>query len=201
MLGWLLATSLLGLAGPAWAQCAPVGSPYLEQTNFAPVERYLARAIAMSGLVEERLNAAAAPGTLPPGAYRPENWEPDIRLLAELNAAFIQDAAGMWEHPEYFQTQPGPSAYLVAAKATVDRINAAYDCAGLRRPIIEAAVFENINPGPAGNNSAVQEVVIPTAIIEEFKREFTPADATYYLDAAGRAKTTLHFSFDRIATP
>lgn len=233
------------LAGPAAAQSAPCPpSPYLQLTgtDSALLLRCLARTVAMNGLTDELVPqpvswnrsqsgqlcypndavAASRPyddslscAGLCRYVYCPRNFAADVALLVRLRATFVQSAAGSWELPERFL--PG-STYLAAAGQTVADLNAAFDCAGLARPYVQASVFENVDPnqscdpptvpcqpwmkpGPPGTNSGTNVVPIPTAVIEEFRDELSAssADSAYYLDAAGRPRTGLHFNFFRLA--
>jgi hypothetical protein len=240
--GLLLA--VLGFAAQhGWAQspCPPVGFPTLDSASAVPVERYLARAVAMNGLADEIMPAPFGWNVTPDNTpcyrggppedpnsyvdslicqgrctfqYCPANFEADVQLLVQLNASFVQFAAGIWDRPDQFVAG---SYFLTAAGRTVARINAAYDCAGLQRPFIQASVLENIDesrtcappdtpcepwmkPGPPGTNSGVNQVPIPAAVIEAYLDEMvSPEDRAYYLDATGRARQDLKFNFFRIA--
>ena len=244
---WLFC--LLSLALGARGQCPPRpdAAPCLDSTGFLVVEKYLARAVAMNGLTDEIVPAPYAWNGTPDSQpcyrggdrfalasydsaatcaghcnfpYCPANFTADVALLVRLRASLVQFAAGSWDHPEYFR--PG-SDFLNAAGQTVERIHAAYDCAGLRHPLIQASVFENVQPGPVcgtaalpcattpegwprpgppGTNSGTRDVEIPARVIAEFRDELrTPADRAYYLDSLGQPRTGRRFSFARIAYP
>ena len=247
---WLLLLAVLLLAAPLMgrAQCPPRpdAAPRLDSTDFLLVEKYLARAVAMNGLTDElvpapypwngtpdnvpcyrggdRFAAASYDTTLSCAGhcnypYCPTNFARDVALLPRLRATLVQFTASTWDHPEYFQ--PG-SDFLNAARQTVERINAAYDCAGLRHPLIQASVLESVGtgmvcgdgtsppcdpafkswlrPGPPGTNSGLQTVPIPAAVISAFIDELrTPADRSYYLDSLDQPRTNLHFDFFRVA--
>ncbi|MDO7850767.1 hypothetical protein [Hymenobacter convexus] len=174
MLGCLSWFAGLAQAQTAAGPCPPVAGlvPSLDSSSAAPVERYLARAVAMNGLCEELMPAPFAwnqandktpcyTGGPPndPASYNdsltcrglcnypycPANFAADVSLLVRLKASFVQFAASAWNSPERFL--PG-SEYLQAAAQTVRRINEEYDCAGLARPFIQASVLENADPGP-----------------------------------------------------
>ncbi|MBC8085136.1 MAG: hypothetical protein H7Z21_18220, partial [Hymenobacter sp.] len=218
--------------------------PRLDSSSAAPLTRYLARAVAMNGLLDEILPMPVAwnqtrdgrpcytggPPDSPASyvdslacgerctfAYCPENFAADVALLVQLKASFVQFAATTWDQPERFAPN---SDYLKAAAQTVERINAAYDCAGVPRPFIQASVLENLNagrtcappatpcepwmqPGPPGTNSGIREVPLPMSVIEEFRDEIrrSPADSAYYLDAVGRPRPAMRFAFARVAFP
>ena len=246
-LAWLLWLPMVGRAqvspGTVGAPCPPVATaaPFLDSSSAAPLERYLARAVAMNGLCDELVPAPfpwnqandgrpCYRGGPPddPASYNdslscrglcsypfcPDNFAADVALLVRLRASFVQYAASAWDSPENFI--PG-SPYLLAAGQTVARINAAYDCAGLARPLIQASVLENVDegpvcappgtpceawmrPGPAGTNSGANRVPLPPYVIAEFLDE-VPADtaSAHYLDAAGAPRTDVYFNFFRLS--
>ena len=241
--GFLLMPWHAGAQAPEAAKvCPPVLGlyPHFDTSNVAPLTRYLARAVAMNGLCEELVpapyswnqandktpcyhggpahelasyNDSLTCRGLCNYPFCPVNFAADVALLVQLKASFVQFAASTWDAPERFL--PG-SAFLRAAAETVARINAAYDCAGLARPFIQASVLENINsgpecgdgqpckfwmrPGPAGTNSGVNQVPLPVSLITEFADEIISDSArTYYFDGAGRPRSGLHFTFSRLA--
>lgn len=148
--------------------------------------------------------------------FCPANFAADVALLVRLRATFVQYAASSWEQPEKFI--PG-SDFLRAATETVHRINAAFDCAGLPRPYIQASVLENLGasltcgtpqnpcpawmrPGPLGTNSGVNRVLIPPSVIREFSAEImADSAAAHYIARNGEPLDSLHFNFFRIASP
>ena len=73
-------------------------------------------------------------------------------------------------------------------------INAAYDCAGLRRPIIQTVIWGIIEPFK--NN-----IAIPTPAINEFKNNFSESDKVYYLDEFENPKTDRLFDLTRMVSP
>lgn len=240
------------LVGQALAQCPPRpdAAPRLDSMEFLVMEKYLARAVAMNGLTDELVPAPFAWNGTPDNqpCYRggdrsaiasydsaascggrcyfhfcPSNFAADVAVLVRLRASLVQFAASTWDSPELFR--PG-SDFLNAARQTVERINAAYDCAGLRHPLVQASVFESIGigpvcgatdsaglrcstepggwprPGPPGTNSGVNGVKIPPAVIAEFADELqSPADRAYYFGADGQPRQELRFNFFRIAYP
>lgn len=240
---------LLGLAATGWqpaaAQLNPPQYPLYDSTDSWSTARYLARAVAMNGLTDELLPAPVpwnttlagqrcyTGGALPDSAaydfaaacagrcssaYCPANFRRDVAMLVELRASFVQYATSTWTNPEYFV--PG-SVFLQTARQTVNDINAAYDAAGFRRPLIQASVLESIDPGvvcgdsagqrlcdpagswplpgPPGTNSGANAVLIPAHVAAEFAAEMSPDEHRYYFDAAGHPRTDQHFNFFRIA--
>ena len=220
----------------AYGQCVgPAASPhpYIEYTPFAPIERYLARSITMLGLTDENTPAPFAWNSTPTGVpcfnngtyspsscagecnyqYCPANFNSDVQMLADLNASFVQYAASGWDRPQI--SDPSSSDYR-AVQNTVTEINAAYDCRGLRRPIIQASVLEHLETGficgtpgtpqctqnwqqpGVGANSQVRNIEIPAYVISAFSDEFSTADQQYYL-ISGSPKPNVKFDFQRIA--
>ncbi|MBO2010914.1 T9SS type A sorting domain-containing protein [Hymenobacter negativus] len=95
---------------------------------------------------------------------------------------------------------------------TITAINAAYDCEGLRRPIIQASIFESITRDtPAGQmpdstKDGIHQITISPIVIDEFRDEiFSLNEQTRYFrlnaDGTYTAKTDVKFDFLRIAYP
>ncbi len=83
-------------------------------------------------------------------AYCPNKYCEDIGLAVTLNATMLLHVAIFWDNLDGFvnpddPTNPHWAADYVAAKQAVIDINHAYDCAGLRRPIIGAAIVEHVD--------------------------------------------------------
>ena len=221
--------------------CPPGPEPSIRADDAQSLTRYLARAVAMNGMASQLVPAPFAWNTTPdgtpcylggppndPASYRdslicsglcnfafcPSNFAADVDLLMRLRATFVQFAAGSWVSPEVFV--PG-SDYLRAVGQTTLRINQAFDCAGLPRPLIQASVLENVDasqtcapptvpcepwlkPGPPGTNSGANYVPIPPGLITEFMAEIQADSArAHYLDAAGNPRAGLFFNFFRLA--
>lgn len=132
--------------------CPPVGDPFYDFTCFASIEKFLARAIAMDGITSvnrntgdpncDNNNACNLPyHECPHGGHCPQRYCEDIQALTQINAQFIRRAAGFWQD-EWILVPPYD--YWDKAAQTVIDINRAYDCANLRRPIIQAAILENV---------------------------------------------------------
>jgi hypothetical protein len=122
------------------------------------------------------------------GSYCPDKYCEMIKMLVDLNATMILRGVNLYD--THWDFKPGSGAYNAAKQLVID-INAAYDCRGLRRPIIQAGIFEHINSLVSTNN-----IVIPSAIINEFKYE-DGFDSNLYLDSNGQPKV-VNFSHLRI---
>lgn len=163
--------------------CPVVGNPYVENNCFAGIERYLARSISMDGLtkmnnrfqswpsacMDSEFACNAAYFECPLGGFCPERYCEDISLLTELNIGYIRRAAHIWGGEHLMKVN---GSFYNAAQQTVIDINRAYDCAGLRRPIIQAAILEYIS-------IEVDQVPIPPYVINAFKDE-VDFDASLY---------------------
>ena len=148
-----------GLVSPSG--CPIVGDPYVDGC-FAGVQRYLARSVNMEGMSSWNTkgpcygynNSSTPPpndaqvNCTPPysacfGNYCPDKYCEMIKMLVDLNASLICRAVNPWL--SHIDLQPGTEYYKGVQQLVID-INAAYDCRGLRRPIIQAGIFENIEP-------------------------------------------------------
>ncbi|MNS58960.1 hypothetical protein D3C72_919010 [compost metagenome] len=87
------------------------------------------------------------------------------------------------------QVYPG-TAYYNAMKQVVIDINAVYDCAGIRRPVIQGTILENFHP-------YVTSVAIPCDIIRSFDAEIPFAARNTYFDLNGNCRS-VNFSSSRI---
>lgn len=150
--------------------CTPVGDPYLDYTCFATIEKYLARSIAMDDITEvnrstydpncNNTNSCNPVYTqCPTGGYCPQRYCDDIQTLTQINAQFIRRAALLWGS-EAKIVSPFHD-YWLKSKQTVIDINKAYDCANLRRPIIQAALLEHVS-------DEVLWIVIPQYVKDAF---------------------------------
>ena len=155
--------------------CPVVGGPYVENNCFAGIKRYLARSMAMDGLTRVNTSAHNWPSecmsadyscnasyeACPFGGFCPQRYCDDISLLIDLNIAFVRRAAGLWTS-EHLMKVDGP--YYTASQQTIIDINRAYDCAGLRQPIIQAAILENITMD-------INKVPIPQYVVDAFSND------------------------------
>lgn len=156
------------------SSCSVVGEPYINDC-IAGIERYLARSISMDGLTlanDQNNNWPSAcqnsnytcnqPYTsCPLGGYCPQRYCDDIQVLTDLKIAFVRRAAGLWGSEAKMKVG---NSYYNAAQQTIIDINKAYDCAGLRRPIIQAAILEYIS-------SEVNQISIPQYVKSAFSND------------------------------
>lgn len=165
----LIAQTFTCEPGPLVPVCPPVGDPYYDFTCFASIEKYLARSVAMDGITSvnrqtgdpncDNTNACNLPyADCPHGGHCPQRYCDDIQVLTQINAQFIRRAAGLWQ--DYWELEP-PHDYWDKAAQTVIDINRAYDCANLRRPIIQAAILENVT-------TDVNNITIPQYVKNAF---------------------------------
>jgi hypothetical protein len=105
--------------------------------------------------------ACAQPIQVCPNGYCPTRYCEDIDIAVSTKAALLLDVASTWG--DEWKLVPGTSWYQAAAKCVQD-INRAYDCAGLRRPIIGAAILEWVS-------KAIEEKPIPERIIASFRSD------------------------------
>lgn len=163
---------------PSGETCPSVGDPYIGDC-FAGIERYLARSIMLSDVVSFNTPSGhwspcddpvftntthGLPNSLACGGdkgYSPDRYCEFINLSVQLKAAMLLSVAGGWNRDLYMATG---SDYYNAAKQAVIDINTAYDCAGLRRPIIGATMLEHVD-------ELVNNVEIPTHVINAFAQE------------------------------
>ena len=111
----------------------------------AGLEKHMARGVSVRDLAVLIWQRAGRPecGTEEAG-YCPEAYNRIINQLADLNAGYIFHAAGQWGKDWVYVEDD----YLQALLNVVDDINNAYDCRGLRRPIIQANLWEAVDPTP-----------------------------------------------------
>lgn len=199
-------------SGIATGNCPVTGDPYIESPCIAGIQKQIARSVSAENLVgwitpgtcwgwigtngttyDE--NAIPAPNVSvncnPPydrcyGNYCPDKYCTLIKTFVDLKASMILRAASTWSN--HWELKPG-TAYYQGMKQIVIDINAAYDCAGLQRPIIQGGIFENIDP-------SVSAVPIPADIINAFKNT-VGFPTSYYLDALGLPKA-LNFDKEQI---
>jgi hypothetical protein len=102
--------------------------------------------------------ACAQPIKSCPNGYCPDRYWQDINIAVALKATLLLDVTSTWG--DEWKLFPGTSWYQAAEKCVQD-INKAYDCAGLQRPIVGAAILEWVS-------KAVEEKPIPERIIAAF---------------------------------
>jgi hypothetical protein len=171
--------------------CTAIGEPYPDGC-FAGVQRNLARSINMESMSTWNTNNFCPLDCQKPytscffGNYCPDKYCDMIKMLVDLNASLIVRAVNLYDTHQ--ELRPGTGIYEGAKQLVID-VNAAYDCRGLRRPIIQAGIFEHIN-------QYVSYVTIPASLINEFKYE-EGFDSNLYLDSNGQPKE-VKFSHLRI---
>lgn len=170
-------------------------NPYIPAGPLSSYERYLARSVQMNLLPTLLLNNNTNSNTQFNGsictdpclqdcrnAFCCQKYNQDINMLADINAAYIV-AAGYYEpnlslwaasdidhNPLYTGINPS----LEVIKRIPKDINEAYDYRGLRRPIIDNFIAENIN-------GTISEVKIPKSVIKLFIDEMSYSEKTTYL--------------------
>lgn len=191
--------------------CGSVGDPYIGNPCIAGIQKQIARSVSAESLIEWIFpwpcygwlgtNGVPNNGNLPPdnaqvnctppynkcwSTYCPDKYCSIIKSFVDLKASIILRAVNTWDkHGEF---KPGTVFYSKMKQIVID-INAAYDCAGIRRPVIQGAILENVGEG-------VNYVPIPADVINAFKTE-PGFDNSYYLNALGYPKI-LNFKLSRI---
>lgn len=182
--------------------CNSIGDAYIENTCIAGIQRQIARTVNAEDLAEwiwpnscwgltPIPNIFSQVNCIPPydlcySHYCPDKYCAIIKSFVDLKASFIARAANPWGKSGEMDSN---SSYYNAMRQIVVDINAAYDCAGLRRPVIQGGIFENCD-------QSVSNVMIPEYVINEFRNDPNFENA-YYLNADGTAKQ-LFFNSNRI---
>lgn len=192
--------------------CFSTGDPIIESPCIAGIQKQIARSVNAENLAEwitkakcggwigvngtpydEALvpNGDVPVNCVPPydrcyGRYCPDKYCSIIKSFVDMKASFILRAANTWGN--HLDLQPGTPFYQGMKQIVID-INAAYDCAGLRRPVIQGTIFENID-------DAVSGVPIPADVINAFKTT-VGFDNAYYLDGSGLPKV-INFNPSRL---
>ncbi len=126
------------------------------------LEQHLSRAISMQDLTNELFCYAGVSRKIdtkkyPCGRwYNEERFNKNMDMLGNIDARFIGRVAGLWGRADW--TQHG---YFEAAAEVANRINETYEKAGLERPIIQASIFEKIEP-------SVNKVPIPGYVAKTY---------------------------------
>lgn len=120
--------------------------------------------------------------------YCPNKYCDLIKTFLQLKASLIVRAANLYGKEDQFF--PGSDYYNSVRQVVID-INAAYDCFGLRRPVIQGGgAVETCDP-------KVKYITIPPTVIEAFR--YDPGfESGYYLNPNGTAKASLKFNHSRI---
>ncbi len=177
----------------SFSQCPPVGNPFNNNGCFAGVQEYLARAIDIEYLNDEL--GRSVPGTNPD--QRIANM---INTCVDLQATLLVRCVGTYGIESRFQSTTQNGIYFNSDINTIfSRVTNAYDCAGLRRPIIQAGIYEYIT-------TDVNNVAIPTDVISAFANELGStynSEFNYYFTPSYNGqmvpKQGLTFNFNRIS--
>lgn len=187
--------------------CSVSATPCIYSNLQIGIERYLARAVKMTGLVQFNTQGTCwglpdPPHFSTPGVnceppydlcyayYCPEQYAEAIKMLVGMNAQLVLRATTAWYSEEQFvpydmdtDSTNGRGLWGRSKQLIVD-INAAYDCAGLRRPIVQAGIFESVGKG-------IEKQLISPRVIELLREEIEqlPADQqSRYLHHDGSPK-------------
>jgi len=187
---WLPILGVLLPAALRAQSCAPITNPnpYISTNPTAPIEAYLARAISFDGLHNDVGNA---------------KWQEDVTMAVQLKAAILLRAAGLWGHDERYEsnhpaTYPiysNKPSYTDTLRAAVTKINNSYDCAGLRRPLIQACVFtEEVS-------AYINHIPIEQRVINAFSDQIPPDQYTSYYDPISYGpRGDVLYDYDKIVT-
>lgn len=190
MLKYYLALALGGLPAALYAQCAPplsIQEPLITTNTTVPIEQYLSRAISLDGMHYQWWEGYRYGSN---GSPESDTAKAEMDMAVQLRAAFLIRAAGNWGNEDVYNYP----VYLAGLANFVQDINQRYDCAGVRRPLIQAAVFtEEVS-------DAVELVTIKSRVIKEFEPEMTAAQHAYYFDGNGQPLTTLKYAFSEVGS-
>ncbi|MCB0598695.1 MAG: T9SS type A sorting domain-containing protein [Lewinellaceae bacterium] len=142
--------------------CQIYEEPCLFENCEIGLGRYLSRAVSMEGLVDFIIEATCwgiynppprnssvnctPPYDLCETRYCPDEYARSIEMLIKIKAQFILRTTTAWYREKFFQPAPFTEFNVWGrSRQLVCDINAAYDCANLRRPIIQAGIFESIS--------------------------------------------------------
>jgi hypothetical protein len=182
--------------------CVPIGDAYIENSCIAGIHRQIARTVNAEDLVEwiwpntcwgitpnPPINAqvnCSKPYDLCYSHFCPDKYCSIIKTIVELKASLIARAANPWGKAGVMDSN---SSYYFAMKQMIIDLNNAYDCAQLRRPVIQGGIFEFCD-------QSVSYVSIPESVINEFRND-PDFDNSYYLNLNGTPKK-IKFTVNRI---
>lgn len=185
--------------------CLPIREPYIESPCIAGIRKFVARSANTEALSDWIMPIACdgyMPAPTPPATtsvncikpydkcssiYCPEKYCQIIKSLIQTKASLLVRAANMYGKEAFMN--PNTHYYNAIRQIVID-INAAYDCAGLQRPVIQGGgALEHL-----GTN--VGFVKIPVAVIDAFQNE--PGFSSFYLNVNGTSRTDLYFNKSRI---
>lgn len=182
--------------------CTPIGDAYIENSCIAGIHRQISRTVNAEDLVEwiwpntcwginpnppiyAQVNCIA-PYDICYSHFCPDKYCSIIKTIVQLKASLIARAANPWGKSGQMDSN---SSYYFAMKQMILDVNSAYDCAALRRPVIQGGIFEFCD-------QSVSYVSIPETVINEFKSD-PGFDYSYYLNSNGTPRN-LKFSMNRI---
>lgn len=181
--------------------CQPIdltndGRPHMAGC-FAGIEKHLARAVAAEKI--QHLMAWECPAGSESSCS--QTICDFIDACVSVNAAYITRAAGPWGNEDWF----GTSRFINSLSQFVDDVNNAYDCADLRRPLIQANIFENIDannsrPFPGNGIYLIELVPIQHEVLKEFYNEMTPPERSTYFTNPNDINTprNINFTFENV---
>lgn len=186
-------TACLITKGLITNNCNPVGDPFIDNTCFAGIQKQIARSVNADGIIEWNTHwedignfNCIAPYDTEWERFCPDVYCEQIKTFVDLKASLIVRAAGTWNDASRMKKS---SRYYEKMEQLIFDINKSYDCAGLRRPVVQGAIYENID-------ASVNEIEIPSKVINAFRFE-NGFDNNYYLDPYGNPKN-INFKFNNI---
>lgn len=174
--------------------------------NIAGLEKHLARSIYMQNFHEWKYGTINCTTDFPDAC--PAEYNELVNMLADLNAGDILHAAGPWGQDYLFSRQD----YIQSLEELVDDINNAYDCAGLRRPLIQANIFESVDGGTnrtwppplsgANPGAWVEANEIFPEVITAFYDDMTNTERNTYFVNGNQAspRTDLYYSLNNLSS-
>jgi len=173
------------LVDPATCAANKVGDPFIYSDDCEiGIARYLSRAVNMQNMIELNIDeghddCAAGENCVPPynecqDYFCEKSYCESIEMLVEINAQFLAAAAYPWYDERDFA--PGLDNYEASQQLICD-INAAYDCAGLPRPIVQASIYVSM-----GDPAKVDLIKIPAEVLDFAMHSglLSPQEIEYY---------------------
>ena len=184
-----------------------VGNANIDASDYAGIEKYLARSIVMEDFQANLIGDSMSC----------ENYAQEINMLADLNAAWVFGGTYYygteWDWAAVDSINNAEPCFNFSTKRIksyqqiVKDINAAYDSKSLRRPIIDAFIPEDIDSTKHHlNNNAcdtsgivgIEKVRIPPTVINAFKDQMSANEKKYYFDEDDAPKN-LNFKLENVA--
>jgi Secretion system C-terminal sorting domain len=195
-------------------------NPFINPSEIAGYERYLARSIQMTlfgitalntsdplnSFIQSNGSICSNPCTQDcQTGYCCTKYNEDINMLANINAAYVMQTGFYIDDLQWAASDQDCFAndnvsgalqkvncfQLLAISRIPQDINLAYDKRGLRRPIIDAFIKEDVT-------APVNTVKIPKKVIESFINEMGNSDLSYYRPG-GVIANNLAFNLSRIS--